>query len=137
MKFGSVGIYLLALLIVAGIIIIRPLSIKLLVRTKMSLKDLSIMSIMAPKGLVPAILASIPIQYGMAGGENIQMLSFAVVLLSILICSILVIILSKNPLKIGYLTKVLGEKEEPVELGGAEDSVDMTLPNEDETNTLE
>ena len=67
---------------------------------------------MAPKGLVPAILASIPIQYGMTGGDSIQMLSFAVVLLSILICSILVIILSKNPLKIGYLTKVLGAEEE-------------------------
>ncbi|MBL4592220.1 MAG: cation:proton antiporter [Flavobacteriales bacterium] len=112
MKFGSVWIYLLALLIVGLIIAIRPLSIKLLVRTKMSFKDLSIMSIMAPKGLVPAILASIPIQYGLAGGENIQMLSFAVVLLSILICSILVIILSKNPLKIGYLKKVLGHQEE-------------------------
>lgn len=112
MKFGSVGIYLLALLIVVAIILIRPLSIKLLVRTKMSFKDLSIMSIMAPKGLVPAILASIPIQYGMKGGDNIQMLAFAVVLLSILICSILVIILSKNPLKINYLKKVLGYHEE-------------------------
>ena len=112
MKFGSVGIYLLALLIVAAIIIVRPISIKLLVRTKMSFKDLSIMSIMAPKGLVPAILASIPIQYGLTGGDNIQMLAFAVVLLSILICSILVIILSKNPLKINYLKKVLNYKEE-------------------------
>jgi cell volume regulation protein A len=114
MKFGSVGIYLLALLIVVAIIIVRPLSVKLLVRTKMSFKDLSIMSIMAPKGLVPAILASIPIQYGLAGGENIQILAFAVVLLSILICSILVIILSKNPLKINYLKKVLGYKEEEI-----------------------
>ncbi|PCJ00835.1 MAG: sodium:proton exchanger [Flavobacteriales bacterium] len=112
MKFGSIGIYALALLIVVAIILIRPISIKLLVKTKMSFKDLGIMSIMAPKGLVPAILASIPIQYGLAGGENIQMLSFAVVLLSIIICSILVIILSKNPLKIGYLKNVLGHEEE-------------------------
>ena len=40
------------------------------------------------------------------------LLSFAVVLLSIIICSILVIILSKNPLKIGYLKNVLGHEEE-------------------------
>ncbi len=112
MKFGSVSVYLLAFLIVFLIILIRPISIKLLVRSKMEFKDLTIMSVMAPKGLVPAILASIPIQYGMAGGESIQMLAFAVVLLSILICSILVIILSKNPTKIGYLSKVLGKKEE-------------------------
>ena len=108
MKFGSIRIYALALLIVVAIILIRPLSIKLLVKSKMSFKDLGIMSIMAPKGLVPAILASIPIQYGLAGGESIQMLSFAVVLLSIIICSILVIILSKNPFQIGYLKSVLG-----------------------------
>lgn len=112
MKFGSIGVYALALLIVVGIIMVRPLSIKLLVKTKMSFKDLGIMSIMAPKGLVPAILASIPIQYGLAGGESIQMLSFAVVLLSIIICSILVIILSQNPFKIGYLKTVLGAEEE-------------------------
>jgi len=112
MKFGSISIYLWALLIVVAIILIRPISIKLLVRTKMSFKDLGIMAIMAPKGLVPAILASIPIQYGLAGGESIQMLSFAVVLLSIIICSILVIILSKNPLKIGYLKNVLKYEEE-------------------------
>lgn len=128
MKFGSASIYIWALIIVALIIVIRPISIKLLVRTKISFKDLSIMSIMAPKGLVPAILASIPIQYGMAGGENIQMLSFAVVLLSILICSILVIVLSKNPLTIGYLKTILGHKEEEeiVENTFKEDS----LPNE-------
>ena len=52
----------------------------------------------------------------MAGGDSIQMLSFAVVLLSIIICSILVIILSKNPLQIGYLKSVLGtENTEEVE----------------------
>jgi len=112
MKFESISVYLFALLIVGLIIVVRPISIKLLVRTKMSFKDLSIMSVMAPKGLVPAILASIPIQYGIAGGESIQMLSFAVVLLSILICSILIIILSKNPFQIGYLKKVLGVEEE-------------------------
>ena len=83
----------------------------------MDFKDLTIMSVMAPKGLVPAILASIPIQYGMSGGESIQMLSFAVVLLSILICSILVIILSKNPFKITYLKKVLGHEEEEIKVG--------------------
>ncbi len=130
MKFGSVGIYALALLIVVGIIMIRPLSIKLLVKTKMSFKDLGIMSIMAPKGLVPAILASIPIQYGLAGGESIQMLSFAVVLLSIIICSILVIILSQNPFKIGYLKTVLGHQEEE---GNSTEVNTIETPEQDES----
>ena len=112
MHFGNISVFLLGLLIVGLIIIVRPISIKLLVRSEMSFKDLSIMSVMTPKGLVPAILASIPIQYGITGGESIQMLSFAVVLLSILICSILVIILSQNPFQFSYLKNVLGAKED-------------------------
>ena len=139
MKFGSIGIYLIAFLIVALIIIVRPLSIKILVKTKMSFKDLSIMSIMAPKGLVPAILASIPIQYGIAGGEDIQMLSFAVVLLSILICSILVIVLSKNPFKIVYLKKVFNQNEEDqegdiLENNSVIDDVEINPVNSESTN---
>ncbi len=110
MQFGSVEIYLLSLLIVTLITLIRPLSVKLLVRTEMSGKDLGIMAIMAPKGLVPAILATIPIQLGMPGGKDIQMLAFAVVLLSIVICSILVIMLSNNPTQFGYLNSVLDNK---------------------------
>jgi NhaP-type Na+/H+ or K+/H+ antiporter len=128
MKFGSIGIYAIALLIVVAIILVRPLSIKLLVKTKMSFKDLGIMAIMAPKGLVPAILASIPIQYGLAGGESIQMLSFAVVLLSIIICSILVVIVSKNPFQIGYLKTVL--KTSNTEENTTEREVKENLKNE-------
>ena len=127
MKFGSIGVYLIALLIVVLIILIRPISVKLFVRSKMSSKDLGIMSIMAPKGLVPAILASMPIQYGLTGGEDVQMLSFAVVLLSILICSILVIILSKNSLKFNYLNNILKGKS-------AEEQVH---PNSNESQELD
>ena len=131
MKFGSIGIYLIALLIVVLIILIRPISVKLFVKTKMSSKDLGIMSIMAPKGLVPAILASMPIQYGLTGGEDIQMLSFAVVLLSILICSILVIILSKNSLKFNYLNNILkGKSEEELDHSENEESSELGSTSE-------
>lgn len=109
-QFGSPWMYVLALIIVVGIIAARPLSVKLFVRTPMKLGELSVMSIMAPKGLVPAILASIPLQYGLAGGQEVQDLSYAVVLESILICAVLVIIISKDPLSIGYLKNILSGK---------------------------
>ena len=112
MEFGSIQVYLIALMIVVLIVLARPTSIKLLVDRKMSFKDLGIMSIMAPKGLVPAILASIPIQLGLAGGKDIQDLSYAVVLLSIVICSGMVIMLSSNPFSIGYLSTIFGKDEE-------------------------
>jgi NhaP-type Na+/H+ or K+/H+ antiporter len=56
------------------------------------------MSVLTPKGLVTAVLASIPLQLGLPFGDKIMDLGFAVVLLSIIICSALVIILSNNPL---------------------------------------
>ena len=107
-QFGQAWVYLLGLLIVGGVIATRPLSIKLFVRGKqMSLKDLSIMSIMSPKGLVPAILASLPLQLGLAGGEIIQNMAFSVVLISIVVCSILVIVVSRDAGGVGPLRKLL------------------------------
>jgi NhaP-type Na+/H+ and K+/H+ antiporter len=50
-----------------------------------------------PKGLVPAVLASIPLQRGLYQGIIILDLGFSIVLLSIVITSILVIIISFNP----------------------------------------
>lgn len=52
---------------------------------------------MMPKGLVPAVLASIPLQRGLYQGIIILDLGFSIVLLSIVITSILVIIISFNP----------------------------------------
>lgn len=131
-KFGAATIYVLALLIVVGIILARPFSIKFFVRSKMPIKDLTIMSIMAPKGLVPAILASIPLQYGLAGAQNIQDLAYAVVLLSILICAILVIVISKNPLAITFVRNTVRERstddqmDEAIE-GAAADGTEVEI----------
>ena len=55
------------------------------------------MSVMSPKGLVPAVLASIPLQRGLINGDIILDLGYSIVLFSIIITSVLVIILSINP----------------------------------------
>ncbi len=47
---------------------------------------------MVPKGLAAAVLAGLPLQYGMAGGESIQAIAYAVVLLSILATALLIAI---------------------------------------------
>jgi cell volume regulation protein A len=52
---------------------------------------------MMPKGLIPAVLASIPLQRGLFQGAKILDLGYSIVLVSIVICSILVIIFSINP----------------------------------------
>jgi cell volume regulation protein A len=107
LQFGSLYIYGIGLLIVILAIIARPLSIKLLIGKSTPANEVAIMSIMTPKGLVAAVLASIPLQQGLPYGDTIMDLGYSIVLFSIVICSVLVIILSKDPL---FLKKVVTRK---------------------------
>ncbi len=113
-QFGNILTYGVGLLIVILIILFRPLSIKLFTNKSTKIKDVAIMSVMAPKGLVPAVLASLPLQQNLMNidGATIQDLGYSIVLFSIVICSILVIIVSKDPL---FFTKMFRKKENNTE----------------------
>ncbi len=97
-QFGNLWTYLIGLMAVAIIIIYRPLVTKLFAPRGLDLRDLTTLSIMAPKGLVPAVLASIPLQLGIVNGERIQDLGYSIVLFSIIISSFLVIAYNNDPL---------------------------------------
>ncbi len=59
-------------------------------------KDLMYMSTMVPKGLAAAVLATIPLQMGIAGGELIKDIVFSVILFSIVFTSILIPLVEKS-----------------------------------------
>lgn len=59
-------------------------------------KSAAISSIMIPKGLASAVLAGIPLQLGLAHGDVIQNLVYAVILWTILLTSIFVILVEKT-----------------------------------------
>jgi NhaP-type Na+/H+ or K+/H+ antiporter len=69
-----------------------------LVSKSLALKDASVVSIMVPKGLAAVVLASIPLQQGIIGGEIIKNITYGVVLFSIVFTSVLVILLEKTRL---------------------------------------
>ncbi len=96
-QFGSPWVYAAGFLIVMLIILFRAPAIRLLLGKRVSKAERSVMSVMSPKGLVPAVLASLPLQWGLLHGEIIIDLGYSIVLFSILVSSILVIILSFNP----------------------------------------
>ena len=97
LQFGVLGTYAVGLLIVLLIIAFRIPGIALITRKNAQKIERGIMSVMTPKGLVPAVLASIPLQRGFASGETILDLGYSIVLFSILICSSLVILISIKP----------------------------------------
>jgi cell volume regulation protein A len=57
-----------------------------------SLRDAAFTSMMAPKGLAAAVLASLPLNYGVAGGDVIRDTTYMVVLVSITFTALLVMV---------------------------------------------
>lgn len=66
------------------------------------LRDTAITSMMAPKGLAAAVLATLPLQQGIAGGETIRDLAYMVVAFSITLTAVLVIALPWSPVQRVY-----------------------------------
>lgn len=59
-------------------------------------EDAAIIAIMEPKGLAAAVLASMPLEAGIAAGQSIQDITYIVIFFSILACSILVFLLERT-----------------------------------------
>jgi NhaP-type Na+/H+ or K+/H+ antiporter len=104
-QFGSPVIYATGFLIVLLIILFRVPGAMFLTGKGITKPEKTIMSVMTPKGLVPAVLASLPLQRSLAHGEIILDLGYSIVLFSIIICSILVVLLSIRPNILSKITK--------------------------------
>lgn len=61
-------------------------------------EDAALMSVMVPKGLAAAVMASIPIQQEIVGGELIQNTTYAIILFSIVLTSVLIFLVQKTKL---------------------------------------
>lgn len=92
----------LAIILTILVFLLRIPAVKVTVNKTIPLKDASIMAIMVPKGLAAAVLASIPFQQGIIGGELIKNVTYGVVLLSIVMTSLLVLLLDKTKLSNAY-----------------------------------
>ena len=58
--------------------------------------DVSVMAVMIPKGLATAVLASIPLQQGYPDGIFLEEATYAIVLFSIVINSLLIILIDRT-----------------------------------------
>jgi NhaP-type Na+/H+ or K+/H+ antiporter len=112
LQFGAPAIYATGFLIVLLIIGFRIPGVVYLTGKNIPKPEKTIMAVMTPKGLVPAVLAALPLQRGLAHGEIIVDLGYSIVLFSIIICSLLVIMLSLKPNLLNGFKK---RKTEPIE----------------------
>lgn len=81
-------------------------------------KDAALMTFMVPKGLVSAVLASIPVERGLPGAEIIRDFTYMVVLLSVCLTAVL-IPLSHTPVLAPMYRRIFGPPVTPVTEAGA------------------
>ncbi|MEW6313663.1 MAG: cation:proton antiporter [Pseudomonadota bacterium] len=90
-RFGTVHLALAAVAMVLLVFSMRTLLVRIVFRSpEYGLRDTAITSMMAPKGLAAAVLAGLPLQYGVTEGEVIRDVTYMAVLASIALCALLV-----------------------------------------------
>jgi NhaP-type Na+/H+ or K+/H+ antiporter len=93
LNFTSGALIITGAVIVLFIFMARIASVSMSVPKDISTFNASIMAITAPRGLATAVLALIPLQRGLEGGQFVQELTWMVVFGSIVMTSLLVFLL--------------------------------------------
>jgi potassium/hydrogen antiporter len=97
LKFDSPLFYLAAMVFTAMVFLARiPITRISFYRTR-DRASVMVASVMVPKGLAAAVLATLPAAYGVTGAESIRDFVFAVVLVSILFTALLIPVLHRIP----------------------------------------
>ncbi len=103
--FQSFHIFKVAWLIVGLLYVARLITTRFTIREDFTWTDKSLLSALIPKGLAAAVLAGLPLQYGLIEGETIKAITFNVVLFSIITTSVLIPLIKGTPL--GKLYKLI------------------------------
>lgn len=74
----------------------RIIVVKLVIQKNTPVLDKAVMSIMIPKGLGSAVIATLPLYEGHADGQIIQSICYSIILFSILYCTFLFVLLKKE-----------------------------------------
>lgn len=107
--FGAIGPASVAIVMVLAVYILRLLLTRVVFRDPAyTLRDTAITSMMAPKGLAAAVLAALPLQYGIDGGETIRDTTYMVVLFSIALSAVLVMAYPAPTVRNAY-SRILGK----------------------------
>jgi potassium/hydrogen antiporter len=94
--FSNMGVIYLGAAITILVYLARIIIVWLTMPRSIPVADAAIVAVMEPKGLAAAVLASLPLEAGIAAGQTIQDVTYIVIFFSILACSILVFLLERT-----------------------------------------
>src|SRR5208337_621948 len=100
--FSNIAILYLGAALTISIYLARIVIVWITIPRSIPASDASIIAVMEPKGLAAAVLASLPLQAGIAAGETIQDVTYIVIFFSILACSVLVFLLERTAFARAY-----------------------------------
>ena len=102
LNFTQLSILLAGITMTGFLYVIRIPVVGVVIPRSIPLWDAIVMSVMIPKGLAAAVLASIPIQEGIIEGFFIKELVYSIILFSIVINSVLIVFLERTSLPSVY-----------------------------------
>jgi potassium/hydrogen antiporter len=100
--FGDMNIIYLGALITVIIYLSRIVMVWFTIPRNIPASDAAIVAVMEPKGLAAAVLASLPLQAGIAAGQVIQDVTYIIIFFSILVCSVMVFLLERTAFSGAY-----------------------------------
>jgi NhaP-type Na+/H+ or K+/H+ antiporter len=117
-RFQDWYYFMLGACITGVLFLIRIPVVRLAVPKGTTAKDASFMAVMIPKGLGAAVLASLPAQQGIVGGDVIQSVVFSIILCSTLLTTILTFLVDKTFLShvYGWIYRISGLPTEETEV---------------------
>ena len=89
LQFSDITLFVISVIVSVSIFIGRQFIAKFIISKETPKFEREIISLMTPKGLVAAVMASLPLQYGLPNGNEIQGIVYYIVFISILLCSFL------------------------------------------------
>ncbi len=95
-KFSDVHLVYIGLALTALIFLIRPMAAWISVERSVDRQDVAFMAIMSPKGLAAVVLASLPLEQGLPGGEMLRDLTYVVVFFSIVFTCVLSFLIERT-----------------------------------------
>lgn len=120
MQFNSLYLSMAALLLTVWTLLARLVVVRLTSKNSLSTYDASIVTVMVPKGLAAAVLASLVLQSGLSCAPIIREVAFGVILYSILLVAGLTFMIERKWLD-GFFVYVFGKPA--VSPAGAADTV--------------
>ncbi|HKD09260.1 MAG TPA: cation:proton antiporter [Bryobacteraceae bacterium] len=116
-RFAEQWLALAALALIAMVYVARIFAVKLVTSsTRIDWPEAGLMSLLAPKGLVSAVLASIPVAAGIPGAERARDFAYLAVIISILMTAVMIPLVERKPLNMLY-QRIYGAKA-PAEVIG-------------------